>query len=205
MLWFTRPDECAKNRGSVSDNMDRSYNKQYVFRHEDDNDDVDEEVGRTRTRKETKRPTEGWTTRHHPKRIRREDLSSSRFEPLTVKPFHLSESLDVADTEMFQLMHDLGLGRALRRMEAVQCDDGKYYSDVFQLEAMLQAKGSRYRPALDGLRLDILEKFALRAVDSDNSVRGNGEGSSGAQVLEGEDSLEEPSLASQEEDEAEKP
>lgn len=186
--------------------MDRSYNRLYVFKHEDDNDndDVDEEVGRTRTRRETKRPTEEWTTRHQPKRIRREDLSSSRFEPLSVKPFHFSESLDVADTEMFQLMHDLGLGRALRRMEAVQCDDGKYYSDVFQLEAMLQAKGSRYRPALDGLRLDILEKFALRAVDSDNSVPGNGEGSSRAQVLEGEDSLEELSLSSQEEDEAEK-
>ncbi|KAI9237612.1 MAG: hypothetical protein BYD32DRAFT_415844 [Podila humilis] len=206
VLWFTRPNECAKNRGGVSDNMDRSYNRQYVFKHEDDNDDddIDEEFGKTKSRKETKRPTKEWTTRHHPKRIRREDPSSSRFEPSTVKPFHLSESLDVADTEMFQLMHDLGLGRALKRMESLQCDDGKYYSDVFQLEAMLQAKGSRYRPALDGLRLDILEKFALRAVDSDNFVRGNGESSSRAQALEGEDSLEEPSLSSQE-DEAEKP
>jgi len=111
----------------------------------------------------------------------------------------------MADTEMFQLMHDLGLGRALRRMEAVQCNDGNYYSDVFQLEAMLQAKGSRFRPALDGLRLDILEKFALRAVDFDYSVRDNGEGSSRAQVQESEDPLEEPLLSSQEEDEAENP
>lgn len=189
--------------------MNRSYNKLYVVKHEDEDededDDADEEFGRARARRETKRPTEEWTTRHQPKRIRREDPSSSRFEPSTVKPFHFSESLDMADTEMFQLMHDLGLGRALRRMEAIQCDDGNYYSDVFQLEAMLQAKGSRFRPALDGLRLDILEKFALRAVDSDFSVRDNGEGSSRAQVLESEDPLEEPSLSSQEEDEAENP
>ncbi|KAF9304570.1 hypothetical protein BGZ74_001232 [Mortierella antarctica] len=171
------------NRGGVSDDMDRSFNRLYVFKNEDD-DIEEEEYNRSRTRNDDKRSAEEeGTSRHRPKRIKRADPSTLYFEPDHVKQGTLSDSLDIADTEMFQLMHDLGLGRALRRMEAIQCDDGKYYSDVFQIEARMQTMGSRYHPALDGLRLDILEKFALRRAggDGNDPIGGNGEGSSKAQ------------------------
>ncbi|KAG0025680.1 hypothetical protein BGZ81_006982 [Podila clonocystis] len=186
VLWFSRPDEHSKNRGGVSDAMDQSFNKLYVFKNE--GDDVDEgESSRHKTRRDGKRPAERRrTSRHQPKRIKRSDPSTLYFEPDHVKQSTLSDSLDMADTEMFQLMHDLGLGRALRSMEAIQCDDGKYYSDVFQLEAKMQTMGSRYHSALDGLRLDILEKFALRRVaDDDNDPNSdNDEGSLKAQEPE---------------------
>ncbi|KAF9328893.1 hypothetical protein BG006_008004 [Podila minutissima] len=183
VLWFSRPDDHSKNRGGVSDDMDRSFNRLYVFKNEDD-DVEEEEYNRPKTRNDDKRSAEEeGTSRHRPKRIKRADPSTLYFEPDHVKQGTLSDSLDIADTEMFQLMHDLGLGRALRRMEAIQCDDGKYYSDVFQIEAKMQTMGSRYHPALDGLRLDILEKFALRRAggDGDDPIGDNGEGSSKAQ------------------------
>lgn len=188
----------------MSDAMDQSYNKLYVFKPEDDY--FDEESSRHRTRSDDKRPAEmERTSRHQPKRIKREDPSTLYFEPDHVKQGTLSDSLDMADTEMFQLMHDLGLGRALRRMEAIQCDEGKYYSDVFQLEAKMQTMGSRYHPALDCLRLDILEKFALRRVDGGNGPIGdNNEGSSNAQGPEDQEpEYKEPEDMEPEDDESE--
>ncbi|KAG0091212.1 hypothetical protein BGZ92_001237 [Podila epicladia] len=211
VLWFSRPDDHSKNRGGVSDDMNQSFNRLYVFKNEED-DAEEEEYSRHRTRNNDKRSAEEVrTSGHQLKRIKRADPSTLYFEPDRVKQGTLSDSLDIADTEMFQLMHDLGLGRALRRMEAIQCDDGKYYSDVFQIEAKMQTMGSRYHPALDGLRLDILEKFALRRAgcDGNDPIRDNGEGPWKAQEpqekdLEDKESEdEEPEVKESEDEESE--